>query len=608
MAWPYHFLDLSEEEKHSRRLALDQYASYAQLSALLPVAVVLLYRAAWALQSRKGAYAAIPNSPSLKAQRRGGLAAWRSRIRILKWWLGGDVLMFGGVWGQRDQWIVGALWLFWLLLLCILDTRQDYLHLTKRFGMIAASQYPLQYLLALKSLNPLAYAFRSSHEQVNRWHRVLGRITYALLCLHAAFYLNFFVQASLLQRLLVPIVAFGVTAFLGLTLLSTTALRRVRRYSYRLFFVTHLIVAIAMPPLLYFHAKPARGFMVEAIAVFFADLVSRKLDTVTSNATLESIPGTNLVKISASIPFKKVNRFREHPGSHIYLSVPAAARHSPNPASASYLLFEFLFSPFTVADVDEKSGDLTLVARHRAGPMTAALHRFAGAGLSKAGGPITLKDEAKIPLYIEGPYGVAKHFPNLSGSDFDRVLLVGGGVGATFIVPLYQSIVAENPGARAEMVWAVRGAGDATWAVGAEAQGILSDENVHIFLTGDVIDSADTSATTAPPKQKATTRGRTGRGASMVETINTIDDDPDGEVELNAMYRDRRRNKFTSQHNRKRPDLKRIVDDVFKHGQEERVAVVVCGPAEMASELREHVGDWVMKGRSVWWHNESFGF
>ena len=74
------------------------------------------------------------------------------------------------------------------------------------------------------------------------------------------------------------------------------------------------------------------------------------------------------------------------------------------------------------------------------------------------------------------------------------------------------------------------------------------------------------------------------------------------------MYRDRRRNKYTAQHNRKRPDLKKIVDDAFRHGDEERVAVVVCGPEEMATELRKHVGVWVMKGRAVWWHKEGFGF
>ena len=57
-----------------------------------------------------------------------------------------------------------------------------------------------------------------------------------------------------------------------------------------------------------------------------------------------------------------------------------------------------------------------------------------------------------------------------------------------------------------------------------------------------------------------------------------------------------------------RPDLGKIVDEVFRAGNEERVAVLVCGPARMARELRKHVGKWVGRGREVWFHDESFGW
>jgi ferredoxin-NADP reductase len=465
--------------------------------------------------------------------------------------------------------------------------------LTKRLGIVAVSQWPLQYLLALKSLNPIAYLLRSSHEQVNRWHRVLARITTTLLCLHASLYLNFFVQVNRLYRLGNPVVLAGVMAFVSLNLLVTTALRPVRRYSYRLFFIIHVLASIIVPLLLMIHAAPARVFLLEALGVFILDLVSRKVDTVTGQAKVESIPGTNLIKISASIPHSKVNRFRGQPGSHIYLSLPVAARKSMSAASASHLLFEFLFNPFTVAAVDEENGDLTLVARHTGGPMTAALARLAGLARPGAANGI---DEDGIPLSIEGPYGAASRFPQLC-TDYDRILLVAGGVGATFTVPLYRAITSENPGARVKMVWAIRSAGDATWAVtGREAQALLKDDNIHIFITGDVVDPEGSESL----RQKTAAQRRAdSSGAGR---------DGDGEVELCAMYRDRRRDRYTSQHNRKRPDPREIVDDMFKHGQEERVAVLVCGPKEMARELREHVGVWVRRGRSVWWHKEGFGF
>lgn len=480
--------------------------------------------------------------------------------------------------------------------------------------MVAASQFPIQYLLALKSLNPFAYVFRSSHERVNRWHRVLGRVIYVILCLHATFYLNYFIQVGILRhRLFAPIVAFGVTAFTGMSVLNATALATIRQYSYRLFFITHIAMVFLIPVVLLFHARPARTFMAEALVVFIADLVSRKVDTVTSQATLESIPGTGLVKISASIPYSKINRFRDHPGSHIYLSIPSVSRESSNLTSTSYLLFEFLFNPFTIASIDDETGDLTIVARHRGGPLTSALARFAAAG-SPPTFPSSKDEGGKVPLSIEGPYGAAQHFPNLTGGDFDRVLLVAGGVGATFVLPLYRSLVGDsvNSSTKVEMVWAVRGAGDATWAVtsqppsagerdGVGAKGILDDENVHIFLTGSILESGGGGG--VPTASRS--RGSRAGGASQHQHL------PSGEgggVEMSALRRDRRGVRYGESRNRKRPDLRKVVDDVFRHGNDERVAVLVCGPEEMARELRECVGTWVMKGRVVWWHNESFGW
>jgi NAD(P)H-flavin reductase len=415
----------------------------------------------------------------------------------------------------------------------------------------------------------------------------MARVTAALLSLHAGLYLNFFVERDRLDRLVDPVVLSGVIGFGGLLLIATTALRPVRRYSYRLFFVIHFLAGVIVPVLIVIHATPARTFLFESLGVFFLDLVSRKMDTVTGHATVESISGTNLVKVSASIPHSKVNRFRARPGSHIYLSIPAAARKSMSAASASHLLFEFMFNPFTVAAMDEESPDLTLVARHCSGPMTAALRRFAG--VAKPTNP-NATYEHKIPLSIEGPYGAASRLSRLR-NDFDRILLVAGGVGATFTLPLYRAITNGNPTARVEMVWAVRSAGDATWAVtGKEAQTLLRDDNIHIFVTGEASDPEGTEFL----RQRAAA-GRT-------------DDGVDGEVEMSTMHRDARRERYTSQHNRKRPDLQKIVDDLFRYGHEERVAVLVCGPSEMARELRVHLGVWVHRGRSVWYHKEGFGF
>lgn len=569
MDWPWRIIALDEAQKTARRQSLDRHAAYAQLSALVPIALFLLYRfMSWVvkrLTPQRGFYSAVPGSPTLKRARRSTTGSLASLLRRFAWWFSDDVVFLGKTWGQRDQIIIGIIWTVWLMFLCVVDTGNDYIHLTKRFGIVALSQLPMQYLLALKSINPIAFVFSSSHEQVNRWHRVLGWIIYFLLFLHVSFFLNFYIQEGVLAERIVRLIpALGLGSFIGLSFMNTTALRIVRQYSYRVFFITHLIVAFSLPPAIFFHSHHGgREYVIEALAVFVLDIMKRRFDTITAPATLERIPGTSLVKIVASLPPKKLGRFRKYHGMHVYLSIPIAARRASGANFAAFLLFEATFNPFTIALVNEESQNLTLIARCQNGLMTKTLARLAQNHLTGT----------KIPLNIDGTYGCAKKFPSLTGSEFNRILLVAGGVGATYILPLYRLITTESPAARVRMVWAVREAGDATWPVNGTAGSILDDENLHLYLTGDVFGDADQVTDS-------------GDEDDAIELASNLDTD--------------------SRRMGKRPDLKKIVDDFFKQGLEERVAVIVCGPEAMARELKSHVGVWVQKGRNVWWHNESF--
>ncbi|KAI1331529.1 ferric reductase like transmembrane component [Xylariaceae sp. FL0255] len=578
MSWPYQFIDLDEAQSHARRLSLDRHGLIAQLSALVPVAVVLAYRGyRWAtlkvVASEGGEYAAVPSSPGAKELRLSRTGKWEIRARKLIWWLGDEIVFLGTSWGTRDQMVGGAAWFLWLLFLCTQGTGVDYMHFTKRFGIVGVSQFPVQYLLSLKYLNPIAWALGSSHEDVNRWHRVLGRIIYVLLFAHAILYLNFYYQKGLLAAKLVSRVpVLGLTAITGMHALSGTAFQIVRQYSYRVFFITHLIVALALPPIIYFHTHHAKVYVWEAFIVFVLDIASRKIfKTVVAESKVEFISGTDLIKVVGRIPVAKIGRFVRNPGTHVYMSIPAGSRPNKNPVSAAHLIFDFVFNPFSVASVDESTGDLTLVARHHNGPMTNAFASFAN---NSSG------SEQHVKLAFDGPYGCASRFPNLSGPEFDRILLVAGGVGATFTLPLYRWIQTENPAARVQMVWAVRGAGDATWPVTEDGKSIIDDDNIKVFLTGDILDDS--------------AEGDYGRTSS--------------DVELESFTAAARRRGYASKGGNKRPNLQKIVDDVFRMGQEERVAVLVCGPEAMARDLRSHVGVWVQKGRKVWWHNEGFGW
>ncbi|KAF5023945.1 hypothetical protein F66182_3983 [Fusarium sp. NRRL 66182] len=573
MGWPYEFVTLPEEEKHQRRLSLDHYAYIAHLSAFVPALLILLFRLINRVRrTRHGQhqYSQVPGSPGVKASQQKWTSRVADRLAIAQWWIGEDVYFLGDHWGQRDEWVIGIAWTGWLLGLCVYGTGKDYLHLTKRFGSVATSQMPIQYLLALKTLNPFSYLLGSSHEHLNRYHRVLGRIIYFLLIVHAILYNVFFIESGIwFKRFFAPVVFAGVVAFVFLHTLNGTAIARVRKESYRIFFITHLIGAFAIPPLIYFHAPSVRFYIAEAVGVFVLDLAVRKIITITAPAVIEAIPGTGLVKVSASLPTSKIGKYAARPGSHIYLNVPPASRPGISQFSAPYIVFEFLYNPFTVSSADQQTGELTFVARTRTGPMTNRLHQFSSSN----------NMTAEVQLNIEGPYGkMGKRFNDLVTSGISRVLLVAGGVGATFTVPLYHAIQAENPAAHVQLIWAIRSAGDATWASSSPTgKSLLEDEQVQLFLTGDmgVADDTDNAA-----------------GVEM-DTIS----------QQNAPGSAR-----TASQSMKRPNLQKIVDDTFRQGQQETVAILICGPTEMARELRRSVTPWVMKGRRVWWHNESFGW
>ena len=424
----------------------------------------------------------------------------------------------------------------------------------------------------MKSLySPLAFAFKASHEELNPWHRVSGRIIYGLLICHATWYLNFFVQVGVLQkRLAAPVVIIGVLGFAMLSLLVTTSLETVRRWSYRAFFVCHLIIGVTLMPLLFFHAKPLRIYVVEALALFVFDIVCRKLDTVTGFATITAVPNTKLVKLTIPAPQSKIHRFTAAPGQHVYLQIPPES----TPAKTSLpSIHDLCYNPFTVASVSEH--DVTLVLRTLKGPTTKALEN------------LSRLNKARPPLNIEGPLGSSRNFPNLA-REYDRIVLVAGGVGATFIMPIYKSVqeqlVTEGKSPdRATFAWSMRSTAEASWAIDPEAGDTLSeDENLKLYLTSGFL-------------------AEENHGDEELLPV-------DGSVELTDLASDEEVKGVKVTGGRKRPDLKAIVDESFRLGREESVAVLVCGPKSMARELRKHVGVWVARGRDVWFHDESFGW
>jgi hypothetical protein len=124
----WHFVDLSQDQKLERRRLLDLYGALAQVSALIPIAVLQIYFLTTWLQRRwsRGGNGGIPSSPHAKNQRSSSAMGWMVRLKYVwsktLWWTGDTV----NIWGSRvtnAEMVAGVVWSAWLILLSCVQTQ-----------------------------------------------------------------------------------------------------------------------------------------------------------------------------------------------------------------------------------------------------------------------------------------------------------------------------------------------------------------------------------------------------------------------------------------------------------------------------------------------------
>ena len=575
MGFPYHFVSLNNEQDLRRRQLLDGYGQFAQLSILLLpliyqlcLGIRLLISRIWTSNTQALKEHQSPVVSSFKKPTRGYPTNLLARIR---WFLDGELLEG---WNTRQEWLIAGLWTMWLLVLVFKDTGDDYLHLTRRFGIVGASQLPLHYLLAAKSWSPIQYLTRMSHEELNPYHRLLGRILIGFFSVHAAMYLNFYIQLNLLlKRIQDRDVILGLMAITTFMLIGTTALAKIRTWNYRLFFYLHVILSASLLPILFFHVSYIRLYIIESAAIYLIVILQRNVSQTTAEANLELVPSTNLLAIT--VPLTKTLSSKTYaPGQHIYLGFPSLPQ-------------KLRINPFSIANRDPHDDKkIELVARTLSGT-TAMLADFAA-------------KQKTTSLTLEGPYGAASYFPDLA--TYDRVLFVAGGVGATFTMPLFLDLL--RRGARGEQipcmkfVWSVRQVADARWGINQllEACGTLP-EGFHAYATQSDVDGLDSESLARETQSKP--EAKVDDSIELQERDRLLDDSSSPEDAASRTAKTMQKG---------RPDFRAIVDEVFSYNGRDRVALLVCGPNGLGASVRSEVGRWVRKGRDVFWHGEEFGW
>ncbi|KIW71038.1 hypothetical protein PV04_03254 [Phialophora macrospora] len=578
---------LTPEQLDERRRQLTRAGLHAWLSPFVILLATYVYRR-WLSGSLSKTLS--PRLSSSSSTSRSPARGLRLSLHRVAWILSTTYI---SEYGSLYIPILGLVYALWLLYLTSRGTGDDYMHITKSFGHVAASQLPFHYLLSVKQAHysPVTWATGMTHERLNAVHRLFGRIVHLLLAAHAVLYLRFFVSMGFLEkRIKDRDVRLGVLAFWSFNLLGLLSLPVVRRRVYHaVFYRSHVVLSAVVLPVLWFHVPYTRWFIGQAAAIYLLGGVSRARGArKVEGLRCQVMRGGTLTHL-IEVKFRVEGDDRlavAMPGQHVYLVRKDVA--GPK-------------TPATIANVERKSksnAEITLVLRNMGGPGTSYLAALCADSANKG---------LEEGIRIEGPYGEASEYmPALLGSgpktksksnSNGPILLVAGGIGVTYTLPIYLSLLASpsNHSRRIKFIYLTKTLTEARWVVdlllGALRTGSVASLDVEIYSTRSIQD----------PVEK-------------------------GDLDSAALNSPSLRAKgFKVEDRGQRPDLRETVDEVFTMSPDtpvaldrkstnagdgdQAVSVFVCGPPGLSRHIRSLVGRWVWRdGRSVSWYEEVFGF
>lgn len=516
-----------------RRPLLDRYGQLAQISQLF-----VLFT--WAFGQ-----SVLPSLDDLqKNSKGGGLATLARRVNFRL-----DNQVARGF-GTYRQWLVGILWGSWHIFLCMNETGEgqlqlvvfyapclpfvDYMHFVKRFGHVGIAQLPLHFLLAAKhGKAPIQYLLDSSHELLISWHEVSGGIIATSLFLHGTLYAQaFFDMGIFWTGIQKTNIAAGLGSLILITILGLTSTKLFRQINYNWFYQFHVFAATGVIGLIYVHVTYTRRYVLQCVAIVCVNAILRHFNSHKVAVQVTALPESNgLVEIKTKSGTSPIENWL--PGQHVYL----------NQAPSAVELWAAK-NPFTIVTIPEGTDGVALVARQLSGN-TKNLHKLG-------------QSHKEVNVSLEGPYGSSAYLKHAESSK--KILLVAGGVGATFIIPVWRHLVQHrSKGQEIKLVWIVKKFGDAQWAFeNLQNSGLSAEKSLtkHLYITGIDENKGDVANT----------------GFTVTEGRPKIDD----------------------------------VIGSYITNKTEKSAVIVCGPYELTQSVRKAVGTCIDQGANLIWHAEAF--
>ncbi|KAI1366206.1 ferric reductase NAD binding domain-containing protein [Xylaria arbuscula] len=444
--------------------------------------------------------------------------------------------------------------------------------------------------LALKN-TPLAILTAYSYERLNSLHRIAGYTTLVYTILHASIYAEYFISEGRIYILQEDIVTSGIVAGFGMlfTVLAGTILQR---RNYELFYIIHLALFVVILITFGLHRPHLESDKALGVAIFIATIwgsdrllrmTRLAFNSINNEATIFPLPngGTRIVI--------KKQIMRARPGKHCYVWLPHIRK--------------FETHPFTIV----ANEPLELIINSHSG-FTRDLHQYAS---SSPG--------ATLKVSVEGPYGTLP-----DPMDYDKVVLVAGGTGATFTFGLAADMIrrlSPDSNKQIEFIWVSRKRDNIEWFT-QHLDNLISHDcapqiGLKIHLTrANTVES--TSAvlphifSDSQPKHFTSLDKEIGlQSGSGTESSSTSIREADPEKRNDSGSRKGATSTFDNLPIiYGRPDIETSVREaIMSTGKDDRVLVAACGPTGLVDTVRNTTASCIsVDGPSVELHCEQFGW
>lgn len=544
---------------------------------------------------------------------------------VAAYWIIGIVLGAVNIHGFNDN-------IFWSG-----SAAQIWRYIADRTGTMSYGNIPLMWMFSGRN-NIFMWMTGWSFGTFNIFHRHIARLATLQAIMHSVGYTAYYFCAGYGDYYYTNYEelwwTLGVAATVVMSFLIIFSFSYFRNKLYENFLIVHIVLSVLLLVFLYYHTNIFDledynyPFLLTACVIWgfdrFVRIVRQLYINLHVRRSSSSTSGSRLQTTKATVTF--------HESANILTVdvVPGNAKLFPGPGQ-HYFLYQPLSivgwenHPFTLAYWNQTASKTTddLHLQFWVRPYDGWTKKLVKQCKAKGGSTLTTAPA----MLLEGPYGKAEPLHT-----FDQVLLVAGGSGIAGVLPYlldYVRRVERGAAAGASgrvptrtrnltLVWADRNESFIRFIADSTLAGLLNrpDINVSFHLTGSAQPSSSVAAvsSTASPSTDAVDSPVTPAeddAAVGEKTVQQFNSEKGGVLENTTDLNKPAAVSGGYRIQSGRPDVLSTVRKLTQsiHGTDARLGVMVCGPNDLADNVRHVVAQNMETTReSIEYFEESFGW